>query len=65
MTILGNELGSLGEGAVLVLHDEATLLPGTQEDSKLSLGAMNHTDILNLCLVKGIVNEEKKIAHTG
>lgn len=65
MTIPGNELGSLGEGAVLVLHDETTLLPGAQEDGKLRLGAMNHTDILNLCLVKGIVNEEKKIAHTG
>ena len=44
MAILGDELGSLGEGAVLVLHDEATLLPGAQEDSKLRLGAMNHTD---------------------
>ena len=65
MTILGNELGSLGEGAVLVLHDEATLLPVAQEDGKLRLGAMNHADFLNLSLVKGIVNEEKKIAHTG
>ena len=65
MTILGDELSRLGEGIILVLHDEATLLPGTQEDSKLRLGAMNHTDILNLSLVTGIVNEEKKIAHTG
>ena len=65
MTILGDELGSLGEGIITVLHDEATLLPGTQEDGKLRLGAMNQTDILNLSLVKGIVNEEKKIAHTG
>ena len=65
MPILAYELSRLGEGAVLVLHDEATLLPGAQEDGKLGLGAMNHTDILNLSLVKGIVNEEKKIAHTG
>lgn len=64
MAILGDELGSLREGAVLVLHDEATLLPGTQEDGKLGLGAMNHTDILNLSLIKSIVNEEQKIAHT-
>lgn len=65
MPILGDETGGLGKGAVLVLHDEATLLPVAQQDGKLRLGAMNHTDILNLSLVKGIVNEEKKIAHTG
>ena len=65
MAIFTDELSRLGEGAVLVLHDEATLLPVAQEDGKLRLGAMNHTDILNLSLVKGIVNEEKKIAHTG
>ena len=65
MPVLGDEAGGLGEGAVLVLHDEATLLPVAQQDGKLRLGAMNHTDILNLSLVKGIVNEEKKIAHTG
>ena len=64
MPVLGDETGGLGVGAVLVLHDEATLLPVAQEDGKLRLGAMNHTDILNLCLVKGIVNEEQKIAHT-
>ena len=64
MTILGNELSRLGEGIIIVLHDEATLLPGTQEDGKLGLGAMNHTDILNLSLIKSIVNEEQKIAHT-
>ena len=65
MAILGDELSRLGESIIIVLHDEATLLPVTQEDGKLRLGAMNHTDILNLSLVKGIVNEEKKIAHTG
>ena len=65
MTILGNELGSLGEGIIIVLHDEATLLPGAQEDGKLRLGAMNHADFLNLSLIKSIMNEEQKIAHTG
>ena len=65
MAILGDELSRLGEGIIIVLHDEATLLPVAQEDGKLRLGNMNHTDILNLSLVKGIVNEEKKIAHTG
>lgn len=65
MAILGDELSRLGEGIIIVLHDEATLLPGAQEDGKLGLGAMNHADFLNLSLVKGIVNEEKKIAHTG
>ena len=65
MAVLGDELSRLGESIILVLHDEATLLPVAQEDGKLRLGAMNHTDILNLSLVKGIVNEEQKIAHTG
>ena len=65
MAVLGDELSRLGEGAVLVLHDEATLLPGAQEDGKLGLGAMNHADFLNLSLVKSIMNEEKKIAHSG
>ena len=65
MAILGDELSRLGEGAVLVLHDEATLLPGAQEDGKLRLGAMNHADFLNLSLIKSIMNEEQKIAHTG
>ena len=65
MAVLGDELSRLGEGIIIVLHDEATLLPVAQEDGKLRLGAMNQTDILNLCLVKGIVNEEKKIAHSG
>ena len=27
MTILGDELSRLGEGIIIVLHDEATLLP--------------------------------------
>ena len=65
MPILGDETGGLGEGAVLVLHDEATLLPVAQQDGKLRLGAMNLTDVLNLSLVKGVMNVEKKIAHTG
>ena len=65
MAIFTDELSRLGEGIIIVLHDEATLLPIAQEDGKLRLGAMNHADILNLSLVKGIVNEEKKIAHTG
>ena len=47
------------------LHDEATLLPVAQQDGKLRLGAMNLTDVLNLSLVKGVMNVEKKIAHTG
>ena len=65
MPVLGDETGGLGEGAVLVLHDEATLLPVAQQDGKLRLGAMNLTDVLNLSLVKGVMNVEKKIAHTG
>lgn len=65
MPILGDETGGLGEGAVLVLHDEATLLPVAQQDGKFRLGAMNLTDVLNLSLVKGVMNVEKKIAHTG
>lgn len=65
MPVLGDETGGLGESAVLVLHDEATLLPVAQQDGKLRLGAMNLTDVLNLSLVKGVMNVEKKIAHTG
>ena len=65
MPVLGDETGGLGEGAVLVLHDEATLFPVAQQDGKLRLGAMNLTDVLNLSLVKGVMNVEKKIAHTG
>ena len=52
MPILGDETGGLGEGAVLVLHDEATLLPVAQQDGKLRLGAMNLTDVLNSVLSK-------------
>ena len=63
--VLGDETGGLGVGAVLVLHDEATLLPVAQQDGKLRLGAMNLTDVLNLSLIKGVMNVEKKIAHTG
>ena len=55
MPVLGDETGGLGEGAVLVLHDEATLLPVAQQDGKLRLGAMNLTDVLNLSLVKGVI----------
>ena len=65
MAIFTDELSRLGEGIIIVLHDEATLLPGAQEDGKLGLGAMNHADFLNLSLVKSIMNEEQKIAHTG
>ena len=52
MPVLGDETGGLGEGAVLVLHDEATLLPVAQQDGKFRLGAMNLTDVLNLSLIK-------------
>ena len=65
MAILGDELSRLGEGIIIVLHDEATLLPVAQQDGKFRLGAMNLTDVLNLSLVKGVMNVEKKIAHTG
>ena len=65
MPILGDETGGLGVGAVLVLHDEATLLPVAQQDGKFRLGAMNLTDVLNLSLIKGVMNGEKKIAHPG
>ena len=41
MPVLGDETGGLGVGAVLILHDEATLLPVAQQDGKLRLGAMN------------------------
>ena len=65
MAILGDELSRLGESIIIVLHDEATLLPVAQEDGNLRFGAMNHTFFLNLSLGKGSENEEKKIAHTG
>ena len=65
MAILSDELSRLGESIIIVLHDEATLLPVAQEDGKLRLGAMNHADFLNLSLIKSIMNKEQKIAHTG
>ena len=65
MAILGDKLSRLGEGIIIVLHDEATLLPVAQQDGKFRLGAMNLTDVLNLSLIKGVMNVEKKIAHTG
>ena len=64
MPILSYELSRLREGAILVLHDETTLLPVAQQDGKLRLRAVNLTHTLNLHLIKRIVNKEKKIAHT-
>ena len=43
MAIFTDELSRLGESIIIVLHDEAALLPVAQEDGKLRLGAMNHT----------------------
>ena len=62
--ILAYELSRLREGAILVLHDEATLLPVAQQDGKFRLRAVNLTHTLNLYLIKRIVNKEQKIAHT-